>query len=98
MTMRTRISSQTKIINDYVQKVYFWMFIGLIITTITAYWVSQEPDLYNLILGNDIVFFGIIVLQFVAVISISALIRRIPDNLQKLRLYSIVFFRALPFQ
>ena len=93
--MRTRISSQTKIINDYVQKVYFWMFIGLIITTITAYVVSQMPDLYNLILGNDIVFFGIIVLQFVAVISISAFIRRIPDNLAELTFVFYCFLSGL---
>ena len=93
--MRTRISSQTKIINDYVQKVYFWMFIGLMITTITAYVVSQMPDLYNLILGNDIVFFGIIVLQFVAVISISAFIRRIPDNLAELTFVFYCFLSGL---
>ena len=93
--MLTRVSSQTKIINDYVQKVYFWMFIGLIITAITAYGVSQEPDLYNLILGNDIVFFGIIILQFVAVISISAFIRRIPDNLAEVTFVFYCFLSGL---
>jgi len=93
--MRTRISSQIKIINDYVQKVYFWMFIGLLITTITAYGVSQDPDLYNVILGNDIIFFGIIVLQFVAVISISAFIRRIPDNLAEVTFAFYCFLSGL---
>jgi len=93
--MRTGISSQAKIINNYVQKVYFWMFIGLMITTITAYGVSQEPDLYNLILGNDVVFFGIIVVQFVAIISISAFIRRIPDNLAEITFLFYCFLSGL---
>jgi len=93
--MRTRISSQAEIINNYIQKVYFWMFIGLIVTTITAFGVSQEPDLYNLILGNDIVFFGIIILQFAAVISISAFIRRIPDNLAEITFVLYCFLSGL---
>ena len=79
--MRTRISNLTKTTNDYIQKVYLWMFVGLIITSLTAYFVSQNSDLYNVILGNDIVFYGLLIAQFVAIVSIVAFIKRIPDSL-----------------
>lgn len=79
--MRTRVSNLTEITNNYIQKVYLWMFIGLIITSVTAFFISQDPDLYNVILGNDIVFYGILIAQFLAAISIIAFIKRIPDNL-----------------
>lgn len=92
---KTGVLSQTKIINAYVQKVYFWMFIGLIITSVTAYFVSQEPNLYNFILGNDIVFFGILIVQFVAVITIVAFIKRIPDNLAEITFGLYCFLSGL---
>ena len=93
--MRARVSSQTKIINNYIQKVYLWMFIGLIITSITAYFVSQNPDLYNVILGNDIVFYGLLIAQFVAVVSIVAFIKRIPDNLAEITFVLYCFLTGL---
>jgi len=79
--MRTRVSNLTEITNNYIQKVYLWMFIGLIITSVTAFFISHDPNLYNVILGNDIVFYGILIAQFLAAISIVAFIKRIPDNL-----------------
>lgn len=93
--MHTRVSNQTKITNTYIQKVYFWMFIGLIITSITAYLVSQDPDLYNVILGNDIVFYGVLIAQFLAIVSISAFIRRIPDNLAEITFGLYCFLTGL---
>jgi FtsH-binding integral membrane protein len=71
------------------------MFIGLIITAITAYGVSQDPTLYNLILGNDAVFYGILITQFLAIISISAFIRRIPNNLAEITFGVYCFLTGL---
>jgi FtsH-binding integral membrane protein len=71
------------------------MFIGLIITSITAYLVSQDPDLYNVILGNDIVFYGVLIAQFLAIVSISAFIRRIPDNLAEITFGLYCFLTGL---
>ena len=93
--MRTRISSQTKIINNYIQKVYLWMFLGLMVTTVTAYFVSQDPNLYNVILGNDIVFYGLLIAQFVAIVTVSAFIRRIPDNLAEITFVLYCFLTGL---
>ena len=93
--MRTRVSSQTRIINTYIQKVYLWMFVGLVITSITAYFVSQDPDLYNVILGNDIVFYGLLIAQFIAAITIVAFIKRIPDNLAEITFAVYCFLTGL---
>jgi len=93
--LRTRVSNQTGIINTYIQRVYFWMFIGLIITSITAYLVSQDPDLYNVILGNDIIFYGLLVVQFVAIVTIVAFIKRIPDNLAEITFVLYCFLTGL---
>ena len=48
-----------------------------------------------MILGNDIVFFGIIILQFVAVISIMAFIKKIPDNLAEITFVVYCFLTGL---
>jgi len=91
----TRVSNITKIVNTYVQKVYFWLFIGLIITSLTAYVVSTDPDIYNVILGNDIVFFGLLIAQFAAIVTVSAFIRRIPDNLAEITFVLYCFLTGL---
>ncbi len=93
--MRTRVSNLTEITNNYIQKVYLWMFIGLIITSVTAFFISQDPDLYNVILGNDIVFYGILIAQFLAAISIVAFIKRIPDNLAEITFGVYCFLTGL---
>jgi FtsH-binding integral membrane protein len=71
------------------------MFVGLIITSVTAYVVSQDPDLYNVILGNDIVFYGLLIAQFLAIISIVAFIKRIPDNLAEITFGLYCFLTGL---
>ena len=93
--MRTRVSSQTKTINNYIQKVYLWLFVGLLITSVTAYAVSQFPDLYNVILGNDVVFYGLLIVQFLAIVGITAFIRRIPDNLAEATFVLYCFLTGL---
>lgn len=95
MLPNTRVSNQTRIINTYVQKVYFWLFIGLIITSITAYVVSTDPDIYNVILGSDIVFYGLLIAQFAAIITVTAFIRRIPDNLAEITFGLYCFLTGL---
>ena len=93
--MRTRVSSQTKTINNYIQKVYLWLFVGLLITSVTAYAVSQFPELYNVILGNDVVFYVLLIVQFLAIVGITAFIKRIPDNLAEATFVLYCFLTGL---
>ncbi len=71
------------------------MFIGLMITSITAYVVSTDPDIYNVVLGSDIVFYGLLVAQFIAIVTVSAFIKRIPDNLAEITFVLYCFLTGL---
>ena len=61
----------------FFQKVYAWMFLGLMISAATAYFVSATPSLYMVILGNRIVFFGIVIAELVLVFALVSTINRI---------------------
>ena len=67
----------------------------MLITSITAYLVSLDPNVYNVILGNDFFFYGIIIAQFVAIVTISAFIKRIPDSLAEITFGLYCFLSGL---
>uniref|UniRef100_UPI0035665DD6 Bax inhibitor-1/YccA family protein n=1 Tax=Lutibacter sp. TaxID=1925666 RepID=UPI0035665DD6 len=50
---------------------------ALILTGIIAYWVASTPQLINLILGNKILFFGLIIAEIACVGYIAARIHKI---------------------
>lgn len=47
----------------YMSKVYGWMFLGLSITAVVAFLTANSAAALNLILGNKLVFFGLIIAQ-----------------------------------
>jgi len=49
------------ITNDFIRSVYNWMGIGLALTGLIAYYVSTDISIQNLIFGNKLVFFGLII-------------------------------------
>lgn len=67
----TRSISNADAISAFMSRVYLWMMLGIAITGITAYVVAGQPQLVMQILQNKILFFGLIALQFVAVIALS---------------------------
>jgi len=58
-------------------KVFGWMTLGLAISALTAYWAAGTPAVLNVVLGNQTVFFGLLILEVVLVILLSWLIQRI---------------------
>ena len=74
------------------RKVYVWMAFALVITGITAYGVASSPSLLNLIFSNKAVFFGLIIAEFVLVLTVSAAINRLSLSTATLLfvLYSVV--------
>ena len=71
-------SSQTQVIvNEFIRSVYNWMGIGLAITGFIAYYVSTNILIQNLIFGNKLVFFGLIIGELALVFFISARIGKI---------------------
>jgi uncharacterized protein len=59
------------------QRVFSWMFAGLLLTGIIAYFLSSNTDVASLIAFNSGILWGAIIVQIILVIAISALIGRI---------------------
>ena len=63
-------------VNTFIRSVYNWMAIGLGITGFIAYYVANTESLRQLIFGNQILFFGLIIAELGLVIAISARIQK----------------------
>ena len=74
------------------RKVYLWMTLALVITAITAYGVATSPAAIQFILGNRIVFFGLIIAEFALVLAVGGMINRLSITTATLlfTLYSVV--------
>ena len=59
-------------VSAFLWKVYAWMCIGLALTAVVAYTVAGTPTLVRAIVGNQILFFGLIVVELGLVFFISA--------------------------
>jgi len=59
------------------RKVYVWMTLALVITGVTAYGVASSPGILQIIYGNSMVMWGLIIAELAIVISVSAAINRL---------------------
>ena len=64
-------------VNGFIAGVYNWMAIGLAITGFVAYMVANNEALAKIILGNSLVFFGLVIAQFGLVFTLSARVQRL---------------------
>lgn len=65
----------------FFQKVYAWMFAGLIISGVTAYIIAANPSLYETILFNEPIFYSLLIGELIMVFGLVALIRKISAGL-----------------
>lgn len=74
------------------RKVYVWMTLALVITGFTAYGVATSPGVLQLIFGNQILFWGMIIAELALVIGVSAAINRLSLTMATLMfiLYSVI--------
>ncbi len=59
----------------FLLRVYNWMGSGLALTGLVAWYVSQTPSIYMVIIGNPIIFFGLIIAELGAVFYLAARIQ-----------------------
>jgi len=59
-------------VNEFIRSVYNWMAIGLVLTGFTAFYVAHDPAIRSLIIGNHLIFFGLIIAELVLVFTLSA--------------------------
>jgi FtsH-binding integral membrane protein len=52
-------------VRDFVRGVYAWMFGGLALTTAAALWVLYSPAMQQIVLRNRMVFFGLLIAEFI---------------------------------
>ena len=75
-TLSTERQRTEVFVNDFVRSVYNWMGIGLALTGFTAWYVSGTQSVLNLIFGNRMIFFVLIIAELGLVFSISGMINR----------------------
>lgn len=63
-------------VNGFIRSVYNWMGIGLALTAVTAMLVANNTTVLQLIFGNRLIFFGLIIAELALVFSISARVQR----------------------
>ncbi|MBF0467901.1 MAG: Bax inhibitor-1/YccA family protein [Desulfamplus sp.] len=64
-------------VNSFIRSVYNWMAIGLALTAFTSYYVANTPALLQLIFGNQLIFFGLIIAELGMVFYLSARVQKI---------------------
>lgn len=78
-TMQTGAQVQLRV-NSFVRSVYNWMFVGLALTGLVAYYVSASEALTRAIFGNPMLFFGLIIGELAMVFYLSARISKIQST------------------
>lgn len=78
--MDSSVLRQTQVqvrVNEFIRSVYNWMAVGLGLTGVMAYFVANTPAIRNLVFGNPVLFFGLIIGELALVFFISARIQKI---------------------
>ena len=60
----------------FFRSVYAWMFGGLLLTALASMWVVVSPAMQQLVLGNRLVFFGLMIAEFGLVIYLNVAIHK----------------------
>ncbi|MBN1932742.1 MAG: Bax inhibitor-1/YccA family protein [Desulfobacterales bacterium] len=69
--------TQTQVVvNEFIRSVYNWMAIGLALTGFVAFYTATSATLQNLIFGNQLVFFSLIIGELALVFTISARVHK----------------------
>jgi FtsH-binding integral membrane protein len=61
----------------FMSAVYRWMALGLVVTAGMAFWVASTPEVLQVVLGNRMVFWGLIIAQFGLVMALSAAVNKL---------------------
>ncbi len=70
----------TSHVNSFILSVYNWMAIGLGLTGVVAYYIAGSEAMLNIIFGNKIIFYGLIIAELGFVFYLSARIQKISSG------------------
>jgi len=71
------LSVQRESVNDILWVTYRWMALGLALTGLVAFLVANSPAALNVIVGNRIVFYGLMFAQLGLVVAFSTMAARV---------------------
>ncbi len=74
------IEVSNNMVSVYLSRVYNWMAIALLLTGVVAYYVAGSESLIQTIIGNRILFFGLIIGELLLVGYISRMIHKISSS------------------
>ena len=69
-------SRSQAMVSSFIMSVYNWMALGLLLTAGVAWYVSTSQAMLQLIFGNKLVFFGLIIGELALVFTLSGAIQR----------------------
>ena len=64
-------------VSAFLSKVYGWMFLGLLVTSVTAFVVASSPALIEIIFLNRLVFWALLIAQLGLVFYLSARVAKL---------------------
>jgi FtsH-binding integral membrane protein len=64
-------------VNEFVRSVYNWMCMGLAVTGLMAWYVSSSETILQMVFGNRMVFWVLVIAELGLVFSISGMVNRI---------------------
>jgi uncharacterized protein len=67
-------------VGEFIRRVYNWMGLGLALTALVALYTASNQHLLSLIVGNSLVFFGLIIAELALVLILSAAISRMQST------------------
>ena len=85
-------SQSATMVGSLMKSVYMWMTLALGITGVVALYVAQSADLLYAIFSNSILFWGLLIAEFVVVMLISARLHKMSFTtaLMLFMLYSVI--------
>lgn len=75
------IEKQSNGLSRFITGVYAWMFIGLLVSGVTAYVTANTPSILKFVFSN---FFLVIIAELIVVIAFSALLKKVSPIVAKL--------------
>jgi len=98
MTTKTLTTDQIqKEQASFITKVYAWMCGALMVTGLVSIWTASTPALVGIIFGNSIIFYGLIIAEFLCVAYLAAAVEKISSQTATIILIGYAALNGLTF-
>jgi len=81
--------------NRFFQKVFAWMAFALFVSGLTAFGTALTPPIYELIFSNQILFYGLLIIELGLVLGLAFFIKSLSATMAKLMFMVYSFFTGL---